>query len=459
MIENSSTPASSHPHKGQPRMINCNHCGVNKSRRQFYKSQLKKGTHVCAACIAQANAEPSPFTRLLNLGELCDERGALKICRNLNLPIFETIFSSLIDTKTKYARTGEDVTLAHSAVVTHDVSEALIAIQTIKVLGGDLHGIDSGGRTPLHYVSKLCRSMLVEKLSKSVNARDLNGETPLHYAMSSKSRYEDVADTVSALLRLGADCTIRNYLGQTVVHTASAYQDAGIVHILVRSGAEVELFDNSGLSCVYYASHAGKPQSVRILCESGADPNGTRTSNGDRPLHVASDVGNHGVVRVLVEMGAYLDVSRDDGLTAISIASTRGHAHVVRMLASFGACLHGAIRNAKNSVLEELERATLLRTHRIRTQAIMLQAENEAVKVDNARLMGENKQLKSVNERLTEDLSHVCVVCYSRVPNVVTIPCRHQVMCGDCAEEYFSRGSTRCPVCRHDVDEQMLVFR
>lgn len=56
-----------------------------------------------------------------------------------------------------------------------------------------------------------------------------------------------------------------------------------------------------------------------------------------------------------------------------------------------------------------------------------------------------------------------CVICLTRKPNTLLMPCRHLKMCSVCIAKLEERAIEReiefqCPVCRQKVDNHILVF-
>ena len=43
-----------------------------------------------------------------------------------------------------------------------------------------------------------------------------------------------------------------------------------------------------------------------------------------------------------------------------------------------------------------------------------------------------------------------CVICQDKVPNVLTLPCRHKVMCDSCASTWLCQ-KNQCPNCQTEV--------
>jgi ankyrin repeat protein len=62
----------------------------------------------------------------------------------------------------------------------------------------------------------------------------------------------------------------------------------------------------------------------------------TRSRVGDTPLHIASIQGRASIVSQLLECGAEIDATGEDGYTALDYAVAHGHIETVRTLVSKG---------------------------------------------------------------------------------------------------------------------------
>ena len=82
---------------------------------------------------------------------------------------------------------------------------------------------------------------------------------------------------------------------------------------------------------------ANDERSVRKAVARGAEVNAVMETGYGAPnippLHHAAAAGNEGMVRVLAELGAALDMQVDKGFTAVLIASQQGCTETVRTLA------------------------------------------------------------------------------------------------------------------------------
>ena len=69
-----------------------------------------------------------------------------------------------------------------------------------------------------------------------------------------------------------------------------------------------------------------------MLLEAGADANKAFSKNGCTPLQVAVHCGHLAVVEALLEAGADVKVTNNDGVSALSIAVCGGKAAIVKRL-------------------------------------------------------------------------------------------------------------------------------
>jgi len=89
---------------------------------------------------------------------------------------------------------------------------------------------------------------------------------------------------------------------------------------------------------------------VQYLVEHGADVNASE-DDGATAVYIASQNGHLEVVRYLVEHGADVNASEDDGITTLLIASQEGHLEVVQYLVEHGADVNASADNGCTPVM------------------------------------------------------------------------------------------------------------
>ncbi|CAN0374307.1 unnamed protein product, partial [Ectocarpus sp. 8 AP-2014] len=126
------------------------------------------------------------------------------------------------------------------------------------------------GRTPLHLAAASGNNRVVSTLlgnvRTDVDALDSRGVSPLMVA--SDGGY---SSTVEALLRAGADMTLRYagaHLYMTALDLAAAKGHVGVVEAIVENGGNVRATDTYGLTALH---HARGGEVVDVLLDAGAD--------------------------------------------------------------------------------------------------------------------------------------------------------------------------------------------
>ena len=100
-----------------------------------------------------------------------------------------------------------------------------------------------------------------------------------------------------------------------------------IVEFLANQGADVDHCDIVGTTPILAAVQRGHRQVVNLLVKKGVDVNTPTCTSPSRPLlHVATRLGNLGMVVNLLDLGADINaVSEDNRATVLHEAALRGH--------------------------------------------------------------------------------------------------------------------------------------
>ena len=134
-------------------------------------------------------------------------------------------------------------------------------------------------------------------------AQPYGGHTLLHYASAA-----GCLDVVAALLRLGADPSIKDRGGHTPLYSVAngCAGDAGpaIIQALARAGADVNASGGvTRATPLHMAARRGHVEIARALLDSGAALD-ARDRKGDTPLDRARNCRRPAVARLLLERGA-----------------------------------------------------------------------------------------------------------------------------------------------------------
>lgn len=136
-------------------------------------------------------------------------------------------------------------------------------------------------------------------------------------------------EILSRLLAAGADPTQEATgiftWGDNAITLAAKRESPWALDVLVQAGARKEDLDRAMLAGCTHLSV------LRVLFQAGADAN-ARGDKGQTPLMCAAAAGANEAVSALVDAGARIDDTSDDGRTAGEWAAESGHDAVVTLL-------------------------------------------------------------------------------------------------------------------------------
>ncbi len=170
-----------------------------------------------------------------------------------------------------------------------------------------------------------------------LNTRDAQG-LPLSF------HYIESGDAIAlqTLIAAGLDFEFQDDNGRTVLMVAAATGETESVTALLQSGAIVDAMDYRGQTAFFHAVMAGRRKTVGRLVELGADVN--HVSHGGLPLSgsrtaliLAAERNDPGMIQLLLEAGADVNLSSTDGMTALMAAARKGAFEPVRLLLEAGA--------------------------------------------------------------------------------------------------------------------------
>ena len=255
-------------------------------------------------------------------------------------------------------------------------------VDTLIEAGADIRARSTKGFTPFLFAVRGGNPGIVRRLlAAGADVNEKGGEGTPALALAIVNAHYELA---AYLLEMGADPNVdapggtslhaitrtRNYEYGKVVRPAAVQtgnmSDLELVDLLFAYGADPNVrigkplprqggFDNNYLKLVgatpfLLAARAADPTLMRILVDYGADPT-IPTNENVTPLMVAAGMGyvqgqsigydreRFEAVRLLVELGADVNVASDSGETAMHGAATGGVNDVVKLLVEKGAKL------------------------------------------------------------------------------------------------------------------------
>ncbi|KAI3351463.1 hypothetical protein L3Q82_020224, partial [Scortum barcoo] len=171
------------------------------------------------------------------------------------------------------------------------------------------------------------------------NASRHVSQTPLHLAVITQQK-----EAVEALLLAGADPTLTDRHGNTVLHLASQLEGGGMVEFLLRHRelrGLLEHTNTAGLCSIHLAVLANQLSSLRELLEGGANVEAQERSCGRTALHLTTETDNVSLAGcLLLEGNAKVDSCTFNGSTPLHIAAGRGSIKLTALLMAAGADPH-----------------------------------------------------------------------------------------------------------------------
>jgi len=130
---------------------------------------------------------------------------------------------------------------------------------------------------------------------------------------------------------------------------------------------------------LFKAAKIGDTETVKMLIEMGADVN-VRDDSGLTPLYWASLRSFTDIAKILIEMGADVNVRNKDGYTPLYWVSSEGHTEIAKMLIEKGADV-----NTKNEDNETPLQSALEKDH---TEIAKMKFELSVTNVQDMSVLG-----------------------------------------------------------------------
>ncbi|RMZ42525.1 hypothetical protein AFCA_009949 [Aspergillus flavus] len=248
-------------------------------------------------------------------------------------------------------------------------------VQLLLDNGAEVDAADSHGATPLFYAAENGSPAIIELLIQygaQVNATKEDGLTPIHAALGGVQPL-----AVEALLKHGGcnltsdDCvSLRGNSPLMVAIMKEEYHP--VVQPLVRAGVWVNSRNTAGLAPIHLATLVGDVGILELLLENNAAVNAL-ADKGFTPLHLAVSEGKRDIIQLLIDSNAAINALTDEGLTPLHVAVMGGKRDIVQLLLD-----NGADVNAEKNGITPIYRAIHNKDELITTSLIRHGAEVDA---------------------------------------------------------------------------------
>lgn len=235
--------------------------------------------------------------------------------------------------------------------------------------GAEVHIPDAQGDTPLHVAAHRGFSRVVSLLvNHGANMSTLNahGESPLHASARGRLRIwqalnddlvafvdREARDTISTLINAGASVATAGRLERTPLHVAAGESIPDRISALLDAGADVNSQDKGGRTPLHLvASHARR--SISQLVRSSDDEVEIATEHGNSDFidcgMLFVDVSNREAMSLLLDAGADVRATDNEGSTPLQCAALRGSYRCVECLLSASADVQWASKNGTTAL-------------------------------------------------------------------------------------------------------------
>ena len=316
--------------------------------------------------------------------------------------------NSLIKLATDAGTTGQSACLMKllEAVDTDDSKPLHIAatngnfdiLKTLVAAGADLDAKNNLARTPLHCAVMEKQDDIAATLisrGAAIDALDFNRETPLMLAAKWN------APAISYLLQGGADKTLSDTNGDTVIHHAARLGHLMEIEFLYTRLEDLEVRNRLGERPLHLAASHNNKDVVIDLLKRGVDVNpwsapprskagslsfvprptregirGSHLTLSGTPLHYACYNGCYDSSEALLRHGAWINAALEDAQTSLMLAVQAQNLQLVSLLLTKGAKVNAA--NSKECLTAlhyacatgDLEMTKLLVSHGANTRAL-----------------------------------------------------------------------------------------
>ncbi|XP_063713547.1 E3 ubiquitin-protein ligase mib1-like isoform X1 [Symsagittifera roscoffensis] len=248
----------------------------------------------------------------------------------------------------------------HTALQAASQNGHVDAVKLLIKFNANLETQDKDGDRAMHHASLGDEKEVVEVLGKAgadLNARNNKRQTPLHLAVNRGHK-----QVLIALLKLGCHPNLQDGEGDTPLHDAISRKRDDMLSVLLDYRADMCVTNTNGFNALHHAALRGNPGATKQLLSKMSRPwiVDEKKEDGYTALHLAS-LNNHVEVAhlLVIEGKANLDIQNSNYQTALHLAVERQHTQIVRLLVRNGCRLDVQDKDGDSPLHEALRHHTL----------------------------------------------------------------------------------------------------
>lgn len=230
-------------------------------------------------------------------------------------PIARDVIKVLIDQGAELERRNF---LGATPLLLACMTSDIFAITPLIEAGANVNVAYNDGSTPLHIAGQNGMPMIIDILLKNgadIETKNNAGRTALHEVALSEA--ESAAYAAGVLLQLGAFVDVTDHWGNTPLHLSLLGHRIGIAETILKHGGRRIINEKNmdGATALHEASRVGFKKGVELLIENGADM--TLTDNdGELPSCLRRETGVAGTRPMIDRLGrADSQVEQDEPIS------------------------------------------------------------------------------------------------------------------------------------------------
>ncbi|KAJ2690517.1 phosphate system positive regulatory protein pho81 [Coemansia sp. RSA 1285] len=295
---------------------------IDRIEAELFQALLKNTLQTASELLDSFKTQQS------SVQKACVTRTLWRACSEIKAPEKQSLLlaSGLAD-----LQSTDDInerTLVHEAAI----HGSLTVLQAAVDAGCDANRPDYYGRRPLHYAAINGHDNCIEYLlglGCETSAIDDDGNSPLEYAVIN-------SNVGATKLLLQADTqVVKDSTDHPVLELACEKGCEDIVHLLLEAGAEM-IANMQGVHPIHVAARSGYVGILRLLLNHGAPVDVVDKDLGWTPAFYAASEGHADIVRILIEAGANVSAVDEVGHTPAYYASYEGHSTCANIIFSAG---------------------------------------------------------------------------------------------------------------------------
>ena len=233
--------------------------------------------------------------------------------------------------------------------------------------GADVNVQNAEGWTPIFFAGTPEVAAVILDNGGNMNAQSNDGATPLHSAV-----WRRRTELVRFLLERGADPNLRNAVGITPLFAVNGENASQIAILLIDNGAQINIKDGQNSTPLHTIASTGSVEAAELMLAKGADIN-AMTDFGWTPLSMAA-MCNAEITGFLLSKGANVnphEIEKKEGCpctgfqTPLHCAIRSDSINTVKILVENGALvnvtdengmtpLHAAVNNCNSEIVDYL---------------------------------------------------------------------------------------------------------